>query len=156
MQESHDWRTGKHVISKIFAHLVFTPKYRKKVFTKEMLDRLEDIIKDLCKELDCNLIEFNGENDHIHLLIEYPTKLSIAHIVRMFKGVSSRLLRNEFWEDIKDKLWGDHFWSPSYCVVSCGGAPLEIIKQYIQQQDAPLSKNQEKMLNVVKARWNKT
>jgi len=83
-------------------------------------------------KMDFKVLEFNGERDHIYVLIEYPPKLSIFQIVNSLKGVSSRLYRKTFPSPHKD-----HLWSPSYCAVSCGDAPLEKIKQYIQNQDTP-------------------
>jgi putative transposase len=155
IQDLYKWRTGKHAVFELYAHLVFTPKYRKKVFNEAMLLRLEMIMKEQCLKIECSLIEFNGEKDHIHLLVSYPAKIAISSLIKTLKGVSSRLLRKEFHEELKEKLWGDHFWSPSYCAVSCGGAPLEAIKKYIQEQDRPMTENQKKMLGVVEARWHK-
>lgn len=68
-----------------------------------------------------------------------PPKLAIANLVGKLKGKSSYVLRREFWPQIKNKLWKNRFWSPSYCVVSCGGAPLEIVKKYIEEQGQPVS-----------------
>lgn len=82
-------------------------------------------------DFDAVLIEFNWEDDHVHLLINYPPKVAISNLVNSLKGVSSRHLRKDFPE-IKNKLWGGSLWSSS-----CGGAPLEIIKQYIEQQQSP-------------------
>ena len=155
MQVAEDFRSGKHAVFKLNVHLVFTPKYRKKVFTEKMLLRLEEIMKEQCLLQESSLISFNGEGDHIHLLISYPTKLSISSLAKTLKGVSSRFLRKEFWPEIKNKLWGEHFWSPSYCAVSCGGAPLEVIKTYIENQDRPTTENQKRMTSVVNARWKK-
>jgi len=87
--------------------------------------------------MDAELIEFNGEDDHVHLLVSCPPKLAISNLVQKLKGKTAYFLRKEFWSQIKDKLWGNHFWSPSYCVVSCGGAPLEIVREYIEEQRRP-------------------
>jgi putative transposase len=70
-------------------------------------------------------------------MISCPPRLAIANLVGKLKGKSSYYLRREFWPQIKTKLWGDHLWSPSYCVVSCGGAPLDVIKQYVADQRKP-------------------
>jgi putative transposase len=156
MQDLHEWRTGKHAVYELYIHLVFTPKYRKKVFTNLILKRLEEIMREKCEEVDCILIEFNGESDHVHLLVNFPSKLPISELARLLKGVSSRIIRKEFWPEIKNKLWGDHFWSPSYCAVTAGGAPLEVIKKYIENQNRPTSENQRKMSNVASSRWKKS
>jgi putative transposase len=150
-----DWRRGRHAIFKLYVHLVFTPKYRRKVFTNEMLVRLEAIMKTQCFLCESELLELNGEGDHIHMLICYPAKLSVSILVKTLKGVSARRLRQEFYSEIENKFWGDHFWSPSYCAVSSDGAPLDVIKKYIEEQDRPTSANQERMAKVVEARWNK-
>jgi putative transposase len=120
-----------------------------------MLKRLEDIMRDKCSEVDAQLMEFNGETEHVHLLVSFPAKVSISELVRLLKGVSSRLIRQEFWDQIKNKLWGNHFWSPSYCAVSADGAPLEIIKKYIEDQNRPSSENQKKMSADANKRWEK-
>ena len=153
MQEKHDWRTGKHVVFELYVHLVFTPKYRRKVFDDAMLRRLEAIFSEQCALLECKLVEFNGEGDHVHLLVNHPTKVSIANLSRVLKGVSARLLRKEFWPQINTVLWGDHFWSPSYCAVSAGGAPLEVIKKYIEDQNRPTTSVQARTSKAAHARW---
>lgn len=78
----------------------------------------------------------NGENDHVHLLVEYPPKVSISKLVNSLKGVSSRLLR-KYSSTLKKHYWKGVLWSPSYFAASCGGAPISIVKQYIQQQTTP-------------------
>ena len=139
IKEKYPWRTGRSQIYKHFYHLVFVTKYRRNVFTKEMLDRLNIIFKETCAQMDGELLEFNGEDDHVHLLISIPPKHSVTTVVSKLKGKSSYFIRKEFWDQIKKKLWGVHFWSPSYCSVTCGGAPLDIIKKYIDDQRTPSS-----------------
>ena len=129
-------RSGRHCVFNIHVHLVFVTKYRKDVFTKPMLDAMEGMFKKVCLNFEAELTEFNGEDDHVHLLINYPPKVAVSNLVNSLKGVSSRHLRKDFPE-IKNKLWGGSLWSPSYFASSCGGAPLEIIKQYIEQQQTP-------------------
>jgi putative transposase len=87
--------------------------------------------------MECELLEFNGETDHVHLLVTCPPKRAIANLVGKLKGKSSHFLRKNYWDEIRQKLWGEHFWSPSYCSVTCGGAPLAIVKQYIDEQRRP-------------------
>lgn len=116
--------------------MVFVTKYRRGVFRQEHLDSLHRILADVCKDFDAELIEFNGERDHVHLLINYPPKVALSALVNSLKGVSSRLLRKEFgdfhpWLKRRGVLW-----SPSYFAASCGGAPIEILRQYIEQQQA--------------------
>jgi putative transposase len=108
---------------------------------EEMLDRLKEIFSETCKKMEAELLEFNGEDDHVHLMVVCPPKISAASLVGTLKGKSSYFLRREFWSHIKSKLWGEHFWSPSYCLVSCGGAPLEIVQEYIKNQREPSKEN---------------
>lgn len=137
MDKSSNIRTGRHCVFKLHVHLVFVTKYRKKVFTDEILKDLEIIFKDVCQNFETELIEMNGETEHIHLLLNYPPKVSISKLVNSLKGVSSRLIRKQYPE-LKKNYWKGGLWSPSYFASSCGGAPLSIIKQYIEQQTRPL------------------
>ena len=102
-----------------------------------MLERTRHVFEETCEQMGAELLEFNGEHDHVHLMISCPPKLAIAVLVGKLKGKSSYFLRREFWQQIKQKLWGNNFWSPSYCVTTCGGAPRAIVKQYIEQQRTP-------------------
>ncbi len=136
MTQETDYRRGRHCVFAIHAHLVFVTKYRRGVFRQEHLDSLHRILADVCKDFDAELIEFNGERDHVHLLINYPPKVALSALVNSLKGVSSRLLRKEFgdfhpWLKRRGVLW-----SPSYFAASCGGTPIEILRQYIEQQQA--------------------
>ena len=83
--------------------------------------------------MGCRLLALDGEADHIHLLIEYPPKHSISTLVNALKGTSSRMLRQER-PDIADRYWKGVLWSPSYFAVSAGGAPLDVIRQYVEDQ----------------------
>lgn len=118
-------------------HLVFVTKYRRGVFTKGILDEMRVIFANTCIDLEAELIEFDGEDDHVHLLVNYPPKLSVSILVNTLKGVSSRLIRKAKHPSITQKLWGGSLWSPSYFAASCGGAPIAIIRQYIEQQQTP-------------------
>jgi putative transposase len=117
--------------------LVFTPKHRRGPFTDEILRRCEEVMRAVCADFETELVEFNGERDHVHLLVHYPPKVALSRLVGSLKGVSARRLRQEFPSHIRKYLWGDHFWSPSYFAASCGGAPLSIIKEYIENQKRP-------------------
>ncbi|MEO5969900.1 MAG: IS200/IS605 family transposase [Bdellovibrionia bacterium] len=132
-----DIRHGRHCVFKNFAHLVFVTKYRRDVITDPILRRMEELLRETCSQMDCELIEFNGEHDHVHMMVSIHPKIAVSNLVGKLKGKTAYFIKQEFTKDIKKKLWGDHFWSPSYCVVSCDGAPLEIIKQYIENQRRP-------------------
>ena len=134
---SNDLRRGRQVVSKLHVHLVFVTKYRRNALTKEILTDMNQIFNEVCMKFDAQLMAFEGERDHVHLLIQYEPKTSISSLVNSLKGVSSRLIRKKQYPTITSELWGNAIWSPSYFAASCGGAPLEIVKQYIEQQYTP-------------------
>ena len=136
MSNSQEIRTGRHCVFNMHVHLVFVAKYRRDVFTKAMLDTMRAVFERICLDFEAELVEFDGEHDHVHLLVNYPPKIAISSLVNSLKGASSRIVRTKHPE-IKNKLWGSALWSPSYFAASCGGAPIGIVKQYIQQQQTP-------------------
>jgi REP-associated tyrosine transposase len=125
-------------VSLLHAHLVFVTKYRRPVFTDAMLTFTEQTMRGVCAELDVELVEFNGETDHVHLLVGYPPTLAISVLAQRLKGRTAHALRREFTGVCVRARMRGHLWSPSYFAVSCGGAPLAIIKQYIDGQARPL------------------
>jgi putative transposase len=137
MKLSNDIRTGRHCVFRLHVHLVFVTKYRRGVFTKAILDDLRPVLASVCRDFEAELVEFDGEEDHVHLLVNYPPKVAISTLVNSLKGVSSRLIREKHHTQIRQKLWGGHLWSPSYFAGSCGGASLSIIRQYIENQRIP-------------------
>ena len=137
MKNSISIRTGRHVVFSLHAHLVFVTKYRHDVFTKTMLARMRVIFSDTCQKFESTLEEFDGEGDHVHLMIHYPPKVPLSKLVNCLKGVSSRYLRKEFQHELKKHYWKGVLWSPSYFAGSCGGAPLGIVRKYIQNQNTP-------------------
>jgi len=121
----------------LHVHLVFVTKYRRKVFDGDAIQRLKVMFEKVCTDFKPQLVEINGGAEHLHLLIHYPPKHSVSSVVNSLKGVSSRLLRIER-PDIEKLYWNNALWSPSYFAASCGGAPLGIIQQYVEQQKTPL------------------
>lgn len=119
-------------------HLVFVTKYRRGVFNDKMLTRCEEIMRKVCEDFEAELKEFNGERDHVHLLVHYPPKVAVSKLVNSLKGVSARRIRQEFTGQVNRALIHGHLWSPSYFSASCGGAPFAIVRQYIEQQKRPL------------------
>lgn len=133
-QMTSQLRKGRHSVSSLKIHLVCIAKYRRAVFTTESLAVIETSFKEVSKKMDFQILEFNGESDHIHALIEYPPKLSISGMVNTLKGVSSR----RYGQAGYSKPYGKNaLWSPSYFVSSVGGAPIEVLKQYIREQENP-------------------
>lgn len=138
MQMNNEIRAGRSVVFDLHVHLVFVTKYRRDVFSDRVLTELESIFKNVCEDFEATLAEFNGEHDHVHLLVNYPPKIAVSNLVNSLKGVSSRLIRKKQYPEIEKKLWGSQLWSPSYFAGSCGGASLTAIKQYIEQQQRPI------------------
>ncbi|WP_200259215.1 IS200/IS605 family transposase [Streptomyces sp. HSG2] len=131
-------RRGRHVVSAMHVHLVFVTKCRRGVFNDDMLTVCEATMRKVCEDFEAELVEFNGEDDHVHLLVHYPPKVAVSGLVNSLKGVSARILRRDFTGRVNQAITHGHFWSPSYLAASCDGAPLTVVRQYIEQQRRPL------------------
>jgi putative transposase len=125
-------------VSLLHAHLVFVTKYRRPVFTDAMLIFTEKTMHGVCADLDAELVQFNGEVDHVHLLVAYPPTVAISALVQRLKGRTAHAVRREYTGVCVRARMRGHLWSPSYFAVPCGGAPLSIVKQYIDGQARPL------------------
>lgn len=145
----YEWRTGRSCIYKNQMHLVFVTKYRRDVFSLEMEEVLRTVFTETCAQMDCELMEYSFEDDHVHLMVQVHPKLAVSNLVGKLKGKSSYVLRRQFWEQVKTKLWGKAFWSPSYCVVSCGGGSLEVVAAYIKNQRKPPSEKAVKQSKAI-------
>ena len=121
-------------MTRLHVHLVFVTKYRRGVLSERAIDVIREAAAKVCTDFDARLVEMDGEDDHVHLLVEYPPTVQLTKLVNSLKGVTSRQLRSKAYPEVTAKLWGDHLWSPSYFAVSCGGAPIEIVRQYIEDQ----------------------
>jgi putative transposase len=126
-----------HCVYALHYHLVLVTKYRRKCITAPMLDRFREIAAARCEGWGGKLMEVNGELDHVHLLISLPPNLDLSRFVNNLKTTTSRLIRKEFAAEVSRVYRKPVFWSRTYCVISCGAAPLTVIKQYIEQQAAP-------------------
>lgn len=137
MEENNDIRRGRHCVFNMHVHLVFVAKYRRKVFDKEAIDRLRELFAKVCGDFEAQLVEIDGERDHVHLWVSYPPKVPVSALVNSLKGASSRVLRKERPDIANRFYYKGVLWSPSYFAASCGGAPISIIRQYIEQQTNP-------------------
>lgn len=126
-----------HCVYKIKYHLVLVTKYRRPCLTQVMLQRLQQMCSDLLQKWDVTLEEFGGEADHVHLMLDIHPNIMPSRLVNNLKTVTSRLLRKEFAGHLKAYYWKPVLWTRAYCLISAGGAPLEILQQYIQQQRQP-------------------
>ncbi len=128
------YRLERHSVTELKMHLVCVTKVIcRSVFTDESLDLIEKSFREVAQKMNFQVLEFNGEGNHVHALIEYPPKLSISQIVNALKGVSSR----RYGQAGHEKPHKEALWSPSYFAVSVGGAPLEVLKEYIRNQEKP-------------------
>ena len=117
-------------------HLVFVTKYRRGVLSERAIEVIREAAGGVCRDFTAKLVELNGEDDHVHLLVEYPPTVALSRLVNSLKGVTSRMVRAREFHEVQSKLWGGHLWSPSYFAVSCGGAPIAVVRQYIEGQRA--------------------
>lgn len=127
-------KKNRHSVYNLKFHLVVVTKYRNKCITPEMLEDLTTISKDFLEKKGGSLIEMNGESDHIHILFEIPPQVELASMVCSLKTVTSRLIRKKYSEYLKKFYWEPVFWSRSYCILSTGGATIDTIRKYIENQ----------------------
>lgn len=129
----YELESGGHSVYLLTYHLVWCVKYRRKVLVDAVAESLKAHVTRLLKEADCPLVAVETDVDHIHIVFRTKPTHQISKLVNSLKGVTARRLFQEFPE-VKARLWRGHLWSPSYFVVSVGGAPLEIIKRYVETQ----------------------
>jgi putative transposase len=130
-------RRNANAVFRLVYHLVLVTKYRKKVFTGPMLDRAKTITGDICVAWEGWLLECSGETDHLHALVDLPPKVRPSDFLNNLKTVLSRRLRSEFPQLRAAYRGKPVLWSPSYCILSAGGAPIEILRQYVENQKRP-------------------
>ncbi|MEY0017744.1 IS200/IS605 family transposase [Providencia rettgeri] len=126
----------RHSVSKLVVHLIFTTKYRRRLFDGKMLTQLREAFCSAAVKLECEILEMDGEPDHVHLLVAYPPKLAVSVMVNNLKSVSSRLLRQQNTHLRMQSKTG-LLWSRSYFVCSTGGATIETLRAYVQSQSTP-------------------
>jgi putative transposase len=129
-----NYRRERHSVTDLNVHLVCVLKYRDEGLTKEAVDLIESVFNTVCTKMNLRLIEFSAEDDHVHALVEYPPKISVSQILNSLKGVSSRRYGQAGLRKPRDL---PALWSPAYFATSVGGAPIEVLKEYIRNQDKP-------------------
>ena len=125
--------SNNHSVFSLNYHLILVVKYRRNVITDEISDRLYEIFRYIQPDYNITMRTWNHDGDHIHVLFTAHPNTPISKFINAYKSASSRLIKKEFPE-IRKKLWKDAFWSKSFCLLSTGGAPIEIIEQYIERQ----------------------
>lgn len=137
MSRTQALHRNNNAVFRLVYHLVLVTKYRKRVLSGAMIDHARGLLGDLCRAWEGALLECSGEADHLHALIDVPPKVRPSDLVNNLKTVLSRQLRKEFPSlrtAYRDK---PVLWSPSYCLISAGGAPIEILRQYVENQKRP-------------------
>lgn len=125
--------SNAHSVFLMYYHLVLVVKYRRHVFDDEISNRAKEIFEYIAPNYNITLQEWNHDKDHIHILFKAHPKSELSKFINAYKSASSRLLKKEFLQ-IRQKLWKECFWSQSFCLLTTGGAPIEVIKKYIESQ----------------------
>lgn len=135
-----------HSLYRLEYHLIIVTKYRKPCITEEMLEYLETESRRILAMQGVELLEMNGEADHVHLLISAPPQVCLANVINSLKSSTSRLVRKRYEKYLSKFYWKPYFWNRSYLILSSGGAPIEVIRQYIQEQGTEEHKSKKKRL----------
>lgn len=132
--------SSAHCVFNLKVHLVFVVVYRRKTITKPIITRMSEIFHAICEDSHCKLREFSGESDHVHLLVGITPSVRISVLIRRLKSIAAKTIRQEFGNQLHQYLWGDRFWTKSYCAITVGaGATNQIIERYIRKQKSPSS-----------------
>ncbi|MGM7685169.1 IS200/IS605 family transposase [Cytobacillus sp. Hm23] len=129
-----NYNNNRHAYYKLTYHLVVVTKYRHKCISEDIMKRLKEITESLFEKWNCEIIEMNGEEDHIHILFDAPPQINLANTINSYKTVTSRYIRKEFQKELSKYYWKPYFWNRSYMVLTTGGATIDIIKKYIEEQ----------------------
>ena len=124
---------NQHSVYLLYYHLVLVVKYRRKVFDEAVSLRAKEIFSYIAPSYGITLEEWNHDEDHVHVMFRAKPATEISRFINAYKSASSRLLKKEYPE-IRNKLWKDYFWSRSFCLITAGGAPIEVIREYIESQ----------------------
>lgn len=127
-------RSHSHCVYNLQYHLVLVTKYRKKCLKENIIQRAKEITEKLCSEYDIELVEFGGEEDHVHLLLSMHPNIMPSKFINSLKTVTSRFLRKEFSEHFRKYYWKPVLWTRAYCLLTTGGATIETIRKYIENQ----------------------
>jgi putative transposase len=125
--------SNNHSVFLMYYHLVLVIKYRRKVLDDPISIRAKEIFEYIAPKYNITLQEWNHDQDHVHILFKGHPNSELSKFINAYKSASSRLLKKEF-PDIRKKLWKEYFWSRSFCLLTTGGAPMEIIKKYMESQ----------------------
>ena len=122
-----------HSVFSMYYHLVLVIKYRRKVITNDISNRLKNIFENIAPNYAISVEEWNHDIDHVHIMFRAQPKTPLSKFINAYKSASSRLIKKEF-PQIRKKLWKEYFWSQSFCLLTTGGAPISVIRKYIEEQ----------------------
>jgi len=128
------YRKNSHSKYDLKVHLIWIPKYRKRVLTGKVAERVRDLLRQICMEHEVHIISGKVAADHIHVFVSYQPQMALSKLVQYLKGTSSRILLQEFMH-LRKQFWGRHFWSRGYMAISSGNITDEMIQQYIDEQE---------------------
>jgi len=128
---------NNHSVFLMYYHLVLVIKYRRKIVDEVISDRLKEIFESLSSNYNITLQEWNHDKDHVHILFKAHPNSELSKFINAYKSASSRLIKKEY-QQIRQALWKEYFWSRSFCLLTTGGAPIEVIKRYIESQGEKL------------------
>lgn len=134
--------TNAHSVFSLHYHLILVTKYRKPVFDDEISERARALFEAIAPNYKIKVLEWNHDQDHVHILFKAQPKTELSKFINAYKSASSRVLKKEF-PSIRKQLWQDMFWSRSFCLLSSGGASIEVIQQYIKEQDSKDDKTKD-------------
>ncbi|PFZ11016.1 IS200/IS605 family transposase [Bacillus pseudomycoides] len=125
--------SNNHSVFLLYYHLVLVVKYRRNVFDDDMSDYAKDMFVRLSENYNITLVEWNHDVDHVHILFKAHPNTEMTKFINSYKSASSRLIKKEF-PQVKKKLWKEMFWARSFCLLTTGGAPVDLVKKYIENQ----------------------
>ncbi len=124
---------NNHSVFAMYYHMVLVVKYRRKVIDDRISDYAKDLFEKICPGYNITLLEWNHDVDHIHVMFKAEPNSELSKFINAYKSASSRMIKKDFPE-VRKKLWKEYFWSRSFCLLTTGGAPIEVIRQYIETQ----------------------
>jgi len=124
---------NNHSVFSMYYHLILVVKYRRKVFDDSISDYAKSVFEKIAPSYNISLLEWNHDVDHVHIMFKAQPNSELSKFINAYKSASSRLIKKDYPE-IREKLWEEYFWSQSFCLLTTGGAPIEVIKKYIETQ----------------------
>jgi putative transposase len=125
--------SNNHSVFSLNYHLVLVIKYRRKVINNEVSEKAKQMFIDIGSKYHITLLEWNHDKDHVHVLFKAHLKTELSKFINAYKSASSRIIKKEF-PHVKNQLWKEYFWSRSFCLLTTGGAPIDVVRKYIEKQ----------------------